>query len=771
MLARSVRIFVGGEVQDTPFAGALVRALRGRPTAMRRVGGALEVRAAIVGKETGSQALDKLRKAVVAASAASGSRAWAAGGSLHEAELSGGVALLPASLGSSEAAEVDPSAPPDRAPCKDCMREFEHEGRRHGYLRTECPACGPRYSHSVGVPLTRERYGMGAMPPCPACKEEHGDPTDRRFAFERVSCPNCGPTVTLQGPSGPPFVKAALRRAAERIRAGDIVAVETPYGFLAAAGIDHVGALRVEIAEEFAPLSVVVATAAGGRRLAVLSATELKELQRPRAPEVLAEAAKPGSAVARELSVFGGQVAVRFPDCPALAFLAAEAGPLAVAAASRGGVALPATPAPGVGLPSALWLSDGGPPVDPIPPARGYVVGRQFVLLAHGRGTLPARASSAEAASALAFGGGQAAFGAAAIHGTAHLTGCAGPASRADTARLLRRLLSRAAALSPAAHADTIDFVAACAEEGTPSRLAAEETAADAGCEVRIVSSAAARAASVYQDGKPPAPATIVLNAAEPAADADTWLGTSETGGDVISSDGAKLIGGIAPYHVVEAPGGRNDLSAPLAALFDSSGLMLEGHTRDNAPILELLRKRATTSTSFVQLVDGVAAALGLVPRRAPPGSGVAEAARAAVDPRAGHRYRFEPTLTKARGGKQLDAAGLVVDLAGHRASAQDREGAVLPWERRAALCASFLVALLDGVALSARARLARRSKVAVTGGAFAERAVLNLALERLRHAGLEPTVPSNVPLLDGALPIGQLRVAGARSQSTKRAR
>jgi tRNA A37 threonylcarbamoyladenosine synthetase subunit TsaC/SUA5/YrdC len=766
VLARSVRAVVAGDVQDSPFEPALARALRGRAATLRRVGAALEVRVALRGKEKGLDARRAVSTAIARASSSAGTRVEVLAVQLEDKELPReGIHLLPASLGSAEAVEAVTAARPDLAPCRDCARELETDGRRHGYVRTECPACGPRYSHSVAVPFTRDRYGLGQAPACFACKAEANGPGDRRFAFERVSCANCGPLLVYQPARGAPLVKAALRRAAERLHAGEVVAVATPYGFVAASTFAHIGSLRVEIADEFAPLSAVVGTPASARALAALSSSEAATLFSAEAPEVCAAPSLRGRAAARELSVFGGSIALRAPDCPALLLLARDVGPLAVAAASRGGAVLPSAAKPGEGLPTAGWLSDGGPIIDPVPPARGYMLGRQWVLLAHGRGSLPASVRCDGAASALAFGGGLALFGAAAAGGTAYLTGNAGPSGRADTAGSLRRLISRAAALSPAARADAIDFVATSAEEGSPARFAAEETAADADCEVRVVSSAAARAASACGGPKPRAAAAVVLNAMEPAAAEDAWLGVQGTGGEVIGSEGAKLVGGIAPFHVVEAPGGRNDLLAPLASLFDASGLVLEGRTADDAPLLDLLRARATTSSSFVQLVDGVAAALGLVPRRAPQGAGLAEAARAALDRHAGHRYRFSPTLKKARGSKQADAAGLLVDLANHRHGAQAREGVSLAWDRRAALSASFLVALLDGVAMSARVKLSRRAKVALTGSAFAERAVLTLAMERLRHAGLEPVVPFGVPLLDGALPIGQLRLASAAPQ------
>jgi hydrogenase maturation factor HypF (carbamoyltransferase family) len=113
----------------------------------------------------------------------------------------------------------------------------------------------------------------------------------------------------------------------------------------------------------------------------------------------------------------------------------------------------------------------------------------------------------------------------------------------------------------------------------------------------------------------------------------------------------------------------------------------------------------------------------------------------------------------------------LVGQWADHWIGATRREGHQLPWARRASLAASFAHALLDGVALSARRSLGRPGAVVLTGTAFASAAVARAAVERFRAAGLSPTFPADVPILDGSVPIGQARLAGGPLRRAPRKR
>src|SRR5262245_40779160 len=108
MLARSLKAILRGEVQDTPFAGALASRLRGRPMWMRRRGAALEVRLGLRDGESAADIGDRLQNMVRAAPKASGTRVSVEAVDNLEAEVAQtGVALLPASLGSAETTDIE----------------------------------------------------------------------------------------------------------------------------------------------------------------------------------------------------------------------------------------------------------------------------------------------------------------------------------------------------------------------------------------------------------------------------------------------------------------------------------------------------------------------------------------------------------------------------------------------------------------------------------------------------------------------------------------
>jgi hydrogenase maturation factor HypF (carbamoyltransferase family) len=561
-------------------------------------------------------------------------------------------------------------------------------------------------------------------------------------------------------------VRGALERAVERLKAGGVLAVQGPYGAVAVCRTDKIPALRLAIGDEYVALALLVAQTPSARKTVALSAAETKALTSAQAPELLVTPSRGGVPLARELAVFGSAVRLRLPDSPLMGALAAGAGPLAVAAASRGGAFLPQGEGGQPGLPHVSWLTDGPSPGDPVPPARAYYLGRRRVLLAHGRGSLPATAAAWHDKTVLALGADSELYGAASFGGTAYLSGCAGPSTRAQSADRLRRLVSRAAALSPAAAADQIDAVITGPAEGTPIRLAAEETAESTGCPLVEVSPVLARALAALPAPEG-APVVVVLGPPESAARKDKWLGTPSTGGDAIDPLAKKVVGGLAPFELVESPGGRGDLVGPLASLFERAGAPVLRNPKEDAPLLEVLRTRSHMGTSFVLLVDGVAAALDLVPRRAPTGSGLAEIAGALQDRTHARRFRFHPRLVGTQGSKRADTVALLREWADHWHAAARREGKELPWERRLALGASFLHGLLAAMASSVAQNRRARSPVLLTGAAFATPPVAAAAVERFQAAGLEAAFPADLPILDGALPVGQVR-AFARARPTK---
>lgn len=213
------------------------------------------------------------------------------------------------------------TAPPDTAPCADCMREVRDPAdRRYRYPFTTCTNCGPRFTIITALPYDRPATTMAAFPLCPPCDAEYHDPTDRRFHAQPLACPDCGPRICLVMPSGgpgadgvppPPLAvdggsspdagpihhpsrvagtNAVLAAVQMLLAEGAIVAVKGIGGFHLACQADDeaaVGRLRQRKHRPGKPFAVMVADLAGARRLAHVSPAEGALLGDPAAPIVL----------------------------------------------------------------------------------------------------------------------------------------------------------------------------------------------------------------------------------------------------------------------------------------------------------------------------------------------------------------------------------------------------------------------------------------------------------------------------------------------------
>lgn len=176
---------------------------------------------------------------------------------------------------------------PDIATCDDCLRElFDPADRRYHYPFINCTNCGPRFTIIRSLPYDRAATSMNCFPMCPECAAEYADPLDRRFHAQPDACFDCGPHITwreaagdmgLEGSGATPAVgstretsDAIIDRCVELLASGGIVAIKGLGGFhLAcnAANEQAVVELRRRKRRSNKPLAVMVRSLADTERL------------------------------------------------------------------------------------------------------------------------------------------------------------------------------------------------------------------------------------------------------------------------------------------------------------------------------------------------------------------------------------------------------------------------------------------------------------------------------------------------------------------------
>lgn len=170
---------------------------------------------------------------------------------------------------------------PDIATCDDCLRElFDPADRRYHYPFINCTNCGPRFTIIRSLPYDRAATSMDCFPMCPECAAEYGDPLDRRFHAQPDACFDCGPHITWREAgedAASPAVgttretsDAIIDRCVELLASGGIVAIKGLGGFhLAcnAANEQAVVELRRRKRRSNKPLAVMVRSLADTERL------------------------------------------------------------------------------------------------------------------------------------------------------------------------------------------------------------------------------------------------------------------------------------------------------------------------------------------------------------------------------------------------------------------------------------------------------------------------------------------------------------------------
>ena len=176
---------------------------------------------------------------------------------------------------------------PDIATCDDCLRElFDPADRRYHYPFINCTNCGPRFTIIRSLPYDRAATSMDCFPMCPKCAAEYADPLDRRFHAQPDACFDCGPHIMWReasvgdepGEAAAPLAVGTTRetsdaiidRCVELLAVGGIVAIKGLGGFHLACDASNeqaVAELRRRKRRSNKPLAVMVRDLADVERL------------------------------------------------------------------------------------------------------------------------------------------------------------------------------------------------------------------------------------------------------------------------------------------------------------------------------------------------------------------------------------------------------------------------------------------------------------------------------------------------------------------------
>ncbi len=119
--------------------------------------------------------------------------------------------------GGDEAAMI----PSDLAICPHCLKELrDPENPRYEHPFISCMICGPRYTIIDQIPYDRDNTTMIDFPMCSFCEDEYTDLHDRRYHAQTISCHHCGPKLSMN-----------LEEAAKLLKGGEVLAFKSMGGF------------------------------------------------------------------------------------------------------------------------------------------------------------------------------------------------------------------------------------------------------------------------------------------------------------------------------------------------------------------------------------------------------------------------------------------------------------------------------------------------------------------------------------------------------------
>lgn len=217
---------------------------------------------------------------------------------------------------------------PDIATCRECQDElFSPSDRRYRYPFTNCTNCGPRFTIIEDIPYDRPRTTMRSFKMCPECQREYDDPLDRRFHAQPNACPKCGPTLELVNSKGSPIkCSDVIQTASDLLKNGMILAIKGLGGFHLACDATKeqaVKLLRERKKRPSKPLAVMMTSLEEVKKHCSVSPEEEGLLLSPQCPIVLLR--WQGSSIVQEVAPGLKYLGVMLPHTPLHHLLLREA--------------------------------------------------------------------------------------------------------------------------------------------------------------------------------------------------------------------------------------------------------------------------------------------------------------------------------------------------------------------------------------------------------------------------------------------------------------
>jgi len=643
---------------------------------------------------------------------------------------------------------------PDLATCPDCLREIHDPADRHyHYPFTNCTHCGPRFSIIHALPYDRANTTMSGFTMCARCRAEYEDPLNRRFHAQPTACPHCGPQVRLSGRSGKTLSIRweALLEAAAAIRQGQIIALKGLGGYQLLADARNPEAIRLlrqRKGRYEKPFALMFPTPTQIASACTVNDAEWGLLESAAAPIVLLPY-QDGAEIAPQVAPDNPYLGVMLPYTPLHHLLLEELGfPIVVTSGNVSDEPIVIDDNEALAKLSAiadLFLTHNRPIARPLDDSVAFVFEHEPVLLRRARGYVPTPIHiNAVVDDIIAVGAQQKNTVAVAHDDNIFLSQHLGDVENLAANENFKRTL--------------VDFQTLY--ELRPSTIACDlhpdyastHYAEESGLKIVKVQHHYAHVLSCMAERQLDAPVLgVAWDGTGYGSDGTIW------GGEFlqITEQGFTRAASLCPFRL---PGGdlaaREPRRSALGLLYALYGENLPCDRLDfTEPELRLLLRalkqgiNAPLTSSVGRLFDAVAALVGLRQRCSFEGQAAMALEYAQRRVKTDEWYPFE--ITSVTGDDR--SCRRMIEWKPMIAALLDEHDPAVTSAKFHNTLAAIIVAVAEQVG---------EPVVALSGGCFQNRTLLDRAIKQLRRAGFRPYWQQQIPSNDGGIALGQIMAA-----------